>query len=279
MRRVDPDALFRAALLRWDADAAHSICPEVEPERPKPYNLCADWDVVSCGQNDNEFECRWCGKRQYQRPTARHDCPERPECDPYCMAGSAPCRKCRERAKAEQPKYDYHADWTRHPDPSGNNDVTWYCKYCDGWTDHPPKARHTCPERPEPVIDEIDEAFDGLRIGGKDARSNACGNESSGSSSAGHPATQPSSSGPPTSFDTAHAADPRRLTTDEISTAIARGDPLCTYRAVADAQLKKARVTISEAEIARNVRDGLTEYGRARYMAALLRSNGVEVTP
>ena len=54
----------------------------------------------------------------------------------------------------ERPKYDYRADWTRHPDPSGNNDVTWYCKYCDGWTDHPPEARHACPERPaEPGSD------------------------------------------------------------------------------------------------------------------------------
>ena len=65
---------------------------------------------------------------------------------------------CPEVAEPEQARYDYHADWTRHPDPSGNNDVHWTCKYCDHWTDYRPKARHNCHEQPTPTEPVIDEA-------------------------------------------------------------------------------------------------------------------------
>jgi hypothetical protein len=157
----------------------------------------------------------------------------------------------------ERPKYDYHADWTRHPDPSGNNDVTWCCKYCDGWTDYRPKARHKCPDRPaEPVIDEavframyqapeaIQAARDGLVASvNRELRSNACGGSDrlssvSRATSASCFQSQGSSAEP------SPAPDPRRLTDEEIN-RIWNDAPPCSNdldvsRAVADAQYDAA---------------------------------------
>ncbi len=192
-RRIDPDAMYYALALRWGYAEANTVCPEVEPERPK---------------------------------------------------------------------YDYRADWTRHPDPSGNNDVTWYCKYCDGWTDHPPKARHACPERPaEPGSDRCGCAMFGYIHARKECDAYR--------------------DKPAEPVKPAPAADPRRLTEEEVVAAyrsmIGKTGLLSTcLHAVAAAQLKKARVTISSEDINAwycSMRGGLPA------LTALLRRHGVEVTP
>lgn len=56
-------------------------------------------------------------------------------------------RICPTRPAEQEPAaYDYHADWERHPDPSGNNDVHWTCRYCDAPRNSRPTARHDCPD-------------------------------------------------------------------------------------------------------------------------------------
>lgn len=74
----------------------------------------------------------------------------------------------------------------------------------------------------------------------------------------------------------APAADPRRLTDSEVADAIATARKDYTYRAIADAQLAKARVTISEVELREWWRGGgppLVD------LYDMLRSKGVEVVP
>ena len=108
-REVNPDALYHFLLNNWPAWAS-TVCPEVA----EPYDYHADWTVspAPSGNNSVEWICKYCGRWKSSPPVGRHDCPEQPapsypetpdslpEHDPYCMAGSAPCRKCRERAKA-----------------------------------------------------------------------------------------------------------------------------------------------------------------------------------
>lgn len=60
-RTINPDAMYLHIALRSGHDEADRVCPLVPDASAKP-------------------------------PVA--------DCDPYCMAGSTPCRKCRERAAA-----------------------------------------------------------------------------------------------------------------------------------------------------------------------------------
>lgn len=197
---------------------------------------------------------------------------------------------CPEVAEPEQPEpYDYGADWTTELGPSGDKYLRWNCNYCGLSRYREPTARHNCPEQPTPA-EPIDEAvykaaskIPGMGMGparrqqikvavlkDRELRSKACGGSSERSSSVSSSGS--SSTKPPTTTDL------RRLTEDEVLQAWDSGETVeLGLRAVADAQLERARVTISEAEIWNTTNGTWADAGVAERFAELLRSKGVEV--
>ena len=278
MRRVDPDALYQFVSSYWGRADADAICPKVaEPNHPP--------DIPDSST----------------------------ECDPYCMAGSVPCRKCRERARAvaepEQPKpYDYHADFEYRPE---YDIVAYRCRHCGGMCFGEPDARHNCPKQPTPsepgpmgddsygnndtrcgpdpelVIDEAkpspaatdnrhltsDELAYAHRYGGGRGIAVA---QLAKADAAAKPVIDEAKPSPA-------ATDDRRLTVGEMNDAfLSRPGTQAAIRAVADAQLAKAKVTISEAEVLQILGWSNTTSrpsDRARAICDLLRRRGVEVTP
>lgn len=217
MRRIDPDALYRALTLRWTYKAANEICPEVaEPEpnhsetpkgSPEPYDYRNDWYRLTAYpyRVDVKFECRRCGHTQGHMPTARHACPERPA-EPVI-----------DEAVYEAAFAGCHKRW---PNTVYGNDL----------------ARH---------------AAELAVLKDRELRSSACTSSNISSSVLRPPVSSPqqsvsgsSSSLPQSSSEvrcspsTAHAADPRRLTDSEIWSAYS-GAGAGALRAVANAQFEK----------------------------------------
>lgn len=215
-RTINPDAMYLHIALRSGHEEADRICPLVPDASAKP-------------------------------PVA--------DCDPYCMAGSTPCRKCRERAAAS-------AKPAMPATPADDEDFVYVSDTEVGISGCLNlSAAAEIIEKQAKIIREL--------------RNNTCGG-------AAPDLAAPSTEGcraelKPLGTGPAPAADPRRLTSEEIDGAWCAAATLgAANRAVADAQLTKAQVTISEEEIVklRWVEGSI----RIPTLIALLRSKGVEVT-